>query len=541
MIRRVIHHRYFIPGLCIMVCAVVAGVMMATLVFLHTPREVALASTNISSAGNAHWAWNDAIGWMDFYTPGTVEVNGYGITGYASSSLGPVSFAGPSVNGQSATATSSPTIGVEIQQGGSCAEIPSTYASDYTDYSLSNANTTNPNPITYAGADGYTSTGSDGKPVYNTDCAAIWLSGTGPFTQDFQLGVRMQNPKQPGGWGPWGWTPWASDIAAGTNNTDAEGDVGWSPLVGDIVNAGSDPGHSMYQVAVNTRPLPDPGDTITIQGVGLQEFDGNTNSNPPYYCVQPSVPNAPFTPVYTSGAGWSVVGGGKNGMYSGVGDIADCTRLYLGPVTLTKSTNNISSSTYAVVNDGAGDFSGWAWNDAVGWVSFCGGQSTSTCPGTTPYQVTVDSNGNFHGWAWNDAVGWIDFNCANNNTCSTSNYYVSTGWVATGTIGVLESIPYDTGDVQGAQLDSVQWQGTQPSGTSVEFQFAVSNSSSGPWNFTGPDGTPNTYYVPTGPGVTFPLNYNLYSNYRYFRYLVTLIATPVHTPIVNNVIVDWSP
>jgi len=50
------------------------------------------ASTNISSSGNARWAWSDAIGWIDFYTPNTVMVTSAGITGYASSSLGFISF-----------------------------------------------------------------------------------------------------------------------------------------------------------------------------------------------------------------------------------------------------------------------------------------------------------------------------------------------------------------------------------------------------------------------------------------------------------------
>jgi hypothetical protein len=75
----------------------------------------------------------------------------------------------------------------------------------------------------------------------------------------------------------------------------------------------------------------------------------------------------------------------------------------------------------------------------------------------------------------------------------------------------------------------------------VSFQLAVSNASSGPWNFTGPDGTINTYYVPSGPGVPLKLNYSLYSNYRYFRYRATLVSTPTSTPRVDNVIVGWSP
>jgi hypothetical protein len=155
--------------------------------------------------------------------------------------------------------------------------------------------------------------------------------------------------------------------------------------------------------------------------------------------------------------------------------------------------------------------------------------------------VTVDANGNFQGWAWNDLVGWIDFNCDNNTTCGTSNFYVGTSWVATGTIGTLDSITYDTGVVGGAQFNSVEWQGAAVPGGLVSFQLAVSNASSGPWNFTGPDGTINTYYTPVAPGIPLKLNYSLYSNYRYFRYRATLISTPTSTPRVDNVIIGWSP
>ncbi len=283
--------------------ATLAAIVVGVAVMTRAPRDIAHASTNISSGGNAHWAWNDAVGWIDFYTPNTVTVGPSGLTGYATSSLGPISF----------------------------------------------------------------------------DCA--------------------------------------------------------------------------------TSP---------------------------------------------------------NG-------------------------NICGTSNYQVVNDGSGNLSGWAWNDMMGWISFCGGASTSTCPGTQAYQATIDANGNFQGWAWNDLVGWIDLNCDNNNTCATSNYYVNGAWVATGTIGILDSATYDTQDTQGAQLNSVEWQGTLAPGTSVQFQFAVSNASSGPWNYTGPDGTASTYYVPAGPGVVTPLNYSLYSDFRYFRYRVTLISTPTSTPEVTNVIVNWSP
>ena len=48
----------------------------------------AIAATNISPEEGEHWAWNDIIGWIDFYSTGNVEVTDYKIKGYASSSVG---------------------------------------------------------------------------------------------------------------------------------------------------------------------------------------------------------------------------------------------------------------------------------------------------------------------------------------------------------------------------------------------------------------------------------------------------------------------
>lgn len=202
---------------------------------------------------------------------------------------------------------------------------------------------------------------------------------------------------------------------------------------------------------------------------------------------------------------------------------------------------------YQVLNDGSGNLSGWAWNDAIGWISFCGGKSTTNCPGTTNYETTIDSGGNFQGWAWNDNVGWISFNCDNNSSCGTSNYSVVTTWIPpTGTtfISTLDSPTFDTGDTTGAQFNSILWQGTSAASSTVQFQLAASNSSSGPWTFTGPDGTGNTYYTPTAPGVSAPFNYYGATNNftgEFFRYRVTITSGAGVSAKVNDVIVNWSP
>lgn len=220
---------------------------------------------------------------------------------------------------------------------------------------------------------------------------------------------------------------------------------------------------------------------------------------------------------------------------SSAGDISlDCAT--------TRNGNICAQSSYGVRSDGAGNYTGWAWNDTYGWISFwCG--NNNGC-GSSNYRVVIDgTNGFFSGWAWNDVIGWISFSCANaGQNCSTSDYRVVTSWRSTSTIGWLESSTFDTGVSRGAQLNSFLWQGDLPVGTAVKFQFASSNSSSGPWTFMGTDGTSSTYYT-TDPNVSLKLDYSQHTNKRYFRYKAFLFSnvSSTLTPRVDDIIVNWSP
>ncbi|MCR4328139.1 MAG: hypothetical protein NUV53_01340 [Patescibacteria group bacterium] len=207
----------------------------------------------------------------------------------------------------------------------------------------------------------------------------------------------------------------------------------------------------------------------------------------------------------------------------------------------TRSGDICSQSNYQVSNDGVGNLSNYGWNDEYGWISFdC--NNTGGC-GVSNYEVLIDANtGVFSGYAWNDIMGWISFNCSNDSSCGTSNYKVITSWVATSAIATLDSATFDTGVDGGAQINSVLWQGHQPSGTLVRFQFAISNASSGPWSYGGSDGTSNTYYE-VDPNVSKNLDYILHSGNRYFRYRVILVSDLAQTlsPRVDDVLINWSP
>ena len=236
---------------------------------------------------------------------------------------------------------------------------------------------------------------------------------------------------------------------------------------------------------------------------------------------------------------------------------------------------------WGVTNDRAGNLAGWAWNDIIGWVSFCGGVvATSGCPVTNfPHQVDVrnpsstsdEPPSDFFNYAWNDVVGWISFNCSDltpgspgycdlySTTSSyVDGYKVRTDWSATSTYGYLDSSVFDTGIPLGAQFNSIAFRGQKPPGTEVFFQFAASNCSNGAtnppgcttgtWTFTGPNGATNSFYIASGKVSSFDvyyiaLNRNAYNNNRYFRYRIRLKSdsNQEFSPEVREVMVNWSP
>lgn len=231
---------------------------------------------------------------------------------------------------------------------------------------------------------------------------------------------------------------------------------------------------------------------------------------------------------------------------------------------------------YKVKNNGVGELSGWAWNDLVGWISFCGGNATSSCPGDVHYKVLLDnpySSGaeaapyDFFGYAWNDIIGWISFNVVNddsscnaveNRACYDDHYKVRTSWYATSTYGDVYSSVFDTGVVGGAKFNSVNFLAdevglaTDPTTPGILFQLAISSSSVGPWNFVGPGGATSDFYR-AAYDQSSPLrirgsNYfvsfdNNYNNARYFRYRIRLKSNKPQTasPVVRDVVVNWSP
>lgn len=208
----------------------------------------------------------------------------------------------------------------------------------------------------------------------------------------------------------------------------------------------------------------------------------------------------------------------------------------------TPNGNICGTSNFKISNNGSGYLSGWAYNDAIGWISF----DSSTATSSITYQVVVDfSTGDFSGWAWNENIGWISFNCNNSgigNTCGVSDYKVKTNWNTVSSSGNLTSSVFDSQALNGAAINGVIWQGALNNGE-VKFQISSSNSLSGPWSYKGSDGTENTYYNSGGPNVASKINPMYHNNHRYFRYKIFLYSNVGQTqsPRVDDVIINWSP
>lgn len=225
-----------------------------------------------------------------------------------------------------------------------------------------------------------------------------------------------------------------------------------------------------------------------------------------------------------------------------VGDIMfDCA--------ITPAGNTCATANFQTTNDGWGNLSGWAWNDALGWISMSG----TTADGKT-YQVFVAPSGDginsyFHGWAWNDVVGWINFNCndfenlpggAGLGVCAaTNNYKTQTNAYAAASSGTLTSSIFDIGTATGI-VNSIMWKGSQPGNTKVQFEISTAATAAALANPT------YTLLPDARQGVAVPVARNAATgleveNRRYIRYRVSLISDGGLGPRIDDILINWSP
>jgi hypothetical protein len=263
-----------------------------------------------------------------------------------------------------------------------------------------------------------------------------------------------------------------------------------------------------------------------------------------YYAAKVnSVPNFAITIGGTSGAPGTLLSGAAF-EYTGV-DVSS---------TLDRAVSNIDTSSDAI-SLSSGSSSGSTANELYFGALTFDAQTTATGGGngwTT--EAGIPTNDSTHQALYvedqgatttltNMAATW-SANASTSYGAALAIFATQPGGTGGGgnynTSGTLDSATFDTGVASGSQLNSVVWQGVQPAGTTVGFQFALSNSPSGPWNFVGPGGVSSAYFT-RGPGA--PITLDLPPGYRYFRYRVVLFADPTKTftPVVNDVSVNWSP
>ncbi len=228
---------------------------------------------------------------------------------------------------------------------------------------------------------------------------------------------------------------------------------------------------------------------------------------------------------------------------SSVGNILfDCATMPTSP--------GCADPNFSVVKDADGRLSGWAWNDTVGWISMSG-----TTADSQPYQVFLEQVPNqsysyFRGFAWNDSAGWISFNCLDGrggSSCAGNPFKTQTSVTTASPNASFISNIFDIGTATGV-LNTITWKGSQPAGTSVQFQIATASTSAA---LTGNMATvfANSLFMsaPASPGSPVRLSPTTtitgveVENRRYFRYKVTMSASGGIGPRIDDIIVSWSP
>jgi uncharacterized repeat protein (TIGR01451 family) len=104
--------------------------------------------------------------------------------------------------------------------------------------------------------------------------------------------------------------------------------------------------------------------------------------------------------------------------------------------------------------------------------------------------------------------------------------------------GNFVSAVKDSGAVAGStpNWSTISWNNAAlPSGATLQFQAAGSNSASGPFNFVGPDGTASTFFITSGASLS------QFNGLRYLKYKALLSTTnSANTPTLNDVTVCFN-
>jgi hypothetical protein len=187
----------------------------------------------------------------------------------------------------------------------------------------------------------------------------------------------------------------------------------------------------------------------------------------------------------------------------------------------------------------------------VGWTSVSG---------ATYYRLERSTNGN----TFSEVATTTATSLAQTSLSSSTTYYYryraansagNGGYSASSSVttqtgftsGTLMSVIIDTAITNGVGPNSLFWEGSAPAATTVKFQFAASNATSGPWTasdfvaWNGLSCDSSSYYTPSGPSVPVEIKALCYNNKRYLRYKVFVsTANPSVTPTVDRIILNYA-
>ena len=145
---------------------------------------------------------------------------------------------------------------------------------------------------------------------------------------------------------------------------------------------------------------------------------------------------------------------------------------------------------------------------------------SNTNPYASGQRVTSSDSGG--AWTPDNTVGGRDLNFIT---------YINPGFTSSGTF--VSSLK-DANPAAGRTptWTTLSFTDTTPAGTNVKFQVAGSNSSAGPFNFVGPDGTAATFFTTSGAGLS------QFNGLRYLRYKAFLsTSNGAVTPSLSSVTV----
>ncbi len=297
-----------------------------------------------------------------------------------------------------------------------------------------------------------------------------------------------------------------SDFGAGTSNgcdlTSDPGSVQLSDAPPEVDQSNSMFGNSGVGITTTTWG----GQTFTPDKTGqLTQVDVNL------WCsgCTGSAPDLTLSIRATSGGlptGADLVSATIAGFNSGVASYHTAT--FASPITLTagtqyafavRATANPSPGTYALTRSG-----------------------TATS-GADVYSGGTRVNGAISGTVWSiPLTGGV-------NSDTGFNIWLQAGHVSSGTfISSLKDADPPAGTTP--TWTTLSFDATAPADTAVAFQVAASNSSTGPFTFVGPDGTPDTFFTTSGADLS------QFDGFRYLKYEAFLSTSDSSTtPSIQSV------